>query len=167
VTQHDPAPERPARRKALRIPTEPHRRERTAIATIVQDIVIESSAENVWDAVRDVEAVHKRLIPGYVLDARMDGDTRYLTVPGGAVIRELIVSIDDGLRRLAYSAVEGFKIPLTHHHASFLVIPEGADRCRLVWTTDVLPHDMAEQVRPRVVRGSQVMKETLEQQSAH
>ncbi|WP_327320409.1 SRPBCC family protein [Streptomyces sp. NBC_01235] len=167
MTQHDPTPERPARRKALRIPTEPHRRERTAIATIVQDIVIESSAEDVWDAVRDVEAVHKRLIPGYVLDARMDGDTRYLTVPGGAVIRELIVSIDDDLRRLAYSAVEGFKIPLTHHHASFLVIPEGADRCRLVWTTDVLPHDMAEQVRPRVVRGSQVMKETLEQQSTH
>ncbi|MFD4777430.1 SRPBCC family protein [Streptomyces sp. NPDC058382] len=144
---------------------EPHGQEGTAIATIVQDTVIESSAEDVWDAVRDVEAVHKRLIPGYVLDARVDADTRYLTVPGGAVIRELIVSIDDDLRRLAYPAVEGFKIPLTHHHASFLVVPEGADRCRLVWTTDVLPHDMAEQVRLRVVRGSQVMKETLEQQS--
>ncbi|MFD5465739.1 SRPBCC family protein [Kitasatospora sp. NPDC127059] len=129
---------------------------------MVEDVVIEAGAAGVWDAVRDVGAVHQRLIPGYVLDTRVDGDVRYLTMPGGTVIRELIVSVDDELRRLAYSAVEGFKIPLTHHHASFQVLPEGPDRCRLVWTTDVLPHEMAEQVRLRVSRGAQVMKETLE-----
>ncbi|MFB7472031.1 SRPBCC family protein [Kitasatospora sp. NPDC056184] len=133
---------------------------------MVQDIVIESDAEDVWDAVRDVGAVHRRLVPGYVLDVRMEGDTRYLTVPpGDAVVRELIVSVDDGLRRLAYSAVEGFRIPLTHHHASFQVFPEEPGRCRLVWTTDVLPHEMVEQVRPRVVRGAEVMKETLERRT--
>ncbi|WP_208615435.1 SRPBCC family protein [Streptomyces rubellomurinus] len=132
------------------------------IATIVQDVVIEADADEVWAAVRDVGAVHERLIPGYVLDTRMDGDVRYLTVPGGAVIRELIVGVDGGLRRLAYSAVEGFRLPLTHHHAAFQVVPEGPGRCRLVWTTDVLPHAMAEQVRLRVERGAQVMKETLE-----
>ncbi|MGW4894770.1 SRPBCC family protein [Kitasatospora sp. NPDC004240] len=124
--------------------------------------MIEAEAEEVWDAVRDVGAVHERLVPGYVLGTRMDGDVRYLTVPGGAVIRELIVGVDDDLRRLAYSAVEGFRIPLTHHHASFQVLPEGPGRCRLRWTTDVLPHGVAEQVRLRVVRGAQVMKETLE-----
>ncbi|MFG2908860.1 SRPBCC family protein [Kitasatospora sp. NPDC048286] len=131
----------------------------------MQDVAIEADADEVWDAVRDVGAVHRRLIPGYVLDTRVEGDVRYLTMPGGAVIRELIVSIDNDLRRLAYSAVEGFKIPLTHHHASFQVLPEGVGRCRLVWTTDVLPHDMAEQVRFRVARGAQVMKETLEQRT--
>ncbi|MFF2080042.1 SRPBCC family protein [Kitasatospora sp. NPDC058162] len=133
-----------------------------SIATIVEDVLIEADAESVWDAVRDVGAVHERLIPGYVLDTRMDGDVRYLTTPGGAVIRELIVSVDDELRRLAYSAVEGFKIPLTHHHASFQVFPAAEGRCRLVWTTDVLPNDMADQVRLRVSRGAQVMKQTLE-----
>ncbi|MFE3873147.1 SRPBCC family protein [Kitasatospora sp. NPDC059146] len=137
-------------------------RELRGIATIVEDVVIEADAEHVWDAVRDVGAVHERLIPGYVLDTRMDGDVRYLTMPGGAVIRELIVSVDDGLRRLAYSAVEGFKLPLTHHHASFQVLPVADGRCRLLWTTDVLPHEMAEQVRLRVSRGAQVMKATLE-----
>ncbi|MFG2917270.1 SRPBCC family protein [Kitasatospora sp. NPDC048298] len=131
----------------------------------MQDVAIEADADEVWDAVRDVGAVHRRLIPGYVLDTRVEGDVRYLTMPGGAVIRELIVSIDNDLRRLAYSAVEGFKIPLTHHHASFQVLPEGVGRCRLVWTTDVLPQEMAEQVRLRVVRGAQVMKETLEQRA--
>ncbi|MEV7184356.1 SRPBCC family protein [Kitasatospora sp. NPDC093102] len=132
------------------------------IATIVEDVAVEADAESVWAAVRDVGAVHRRLIPGYVLDTRIEGDVRYLTMPGGAVIRELIVSIDDDLRRLAYSAVEGFKIPLTHHHASFQVLPESPGRCRLLWTTDVLPHELADQVRLRVSRGAQVMKETLE-----
>ncbi|WP_199523421.1 SRPBCC family protein [Kitasatospora sp. MBT66] len=131
----------------------------------MKDITIEAGADYVRDAVRDVGAVHERLVPGYVLDVRTDGDTRYLTVPGGAVVRELIVSVDDGLRRLAYSAVEGFRIPLTHHHAAFQVFPERAGHCRLVWITDVLPHKMIDQVRPRIVRGAQVMKETLERQA--
>ncbi|MFE4970944.1 SRPBCC family protein [Kitasatospora sp. NPDC056651] len=133
---------------------------------MVQDITIEADADQVWDAVRDVGAVHRRLTPRHVLDTRIEGDTRHLTMPGGAVIRELIVSVDDDLRRLAYSAVEGFTIPLTHHHASFQVLPEGPGRCRLRWTTDILPHAMAEQVRLRVTRGAQVMKETLEQRTA-
>ncbi|MFH9350021.1 SRPBCC family protein [Kitasatospora sp. NPDC017646] len=132
------------------------------MATIVEDVLIEADADEVWDAIRDVGAVHERLIPDYVLDTRVDGGVRYLTMPGGAVIRELTVGIDDDLRRLAYSAVEGFELPLTHHHASFRVLPEGPGRCRLLWTTDVLPHEMAEQVRLRVSRGAQVMKQTLE-----
>ncbi|MEU9077722.1 SRPBCC family protein [Kitasatospora sp. NPDC048538] len=132
------------------------------MATIVQDVPVDAPADRVWDAVRDVGAVHRRLIPGYVLDTRVEGDVRHLTMPGGTVIRELIVSVDDDLRRLAYSAVEGFTLPLTHHHASFQVVPEDDARCRLVWTTDVLPHELADQVRPRVARGAQVMKATLE-----
>ncbi|WP_211269130.1 SRPBCC family protein [Saccharothrix syringae] len=121
-----------------------------------------AAAEHVWDAVRDVAAVHERLVPGYVLATRVEGDVRYLTVPGGNVVRELIVAIDDEQRRLAYSAVEGFRLPLTHHHASFQVFPEGEDRCRLVWITDVLPHEVAGDVRARVERGAQVMKQALE-----
>ncbi|MEV6427858.1 SRPBCC family protein [Nocardia sp. NPDC051463] len=133
------------------------------MATITQEILIEVSPGEVWAAVRDVGAVHERLLPGYVLDTRIDGDTRLLTMPGGGVIRELIVTIDDETRRLTYSAIDGFRLPLTHHHASFQVFAEPGDTTRLVWTTDVLPHDAAEQVRLRVERGGQVMKATLEQ----
>lgn len=131
------------------------------MATIRHEIRIEVAPELVWAALRDVGAVHERLLPEYVLDTQIDGDVRYLTLPGGAVIREFIVSVDDEARRLAYSAVEGFRLPVTHHHASFQVLAEyGVSR--LVWITDVLPHDVAEQVRARVERGAQVMKETLQ-----
>jgi hypothetical protein len=77
------------------------------------------------------------------------------------VIRELIVDIDDAACRLAYAVVEGAQMRLTHHHASFQVFAKG-ERSRLVWITDVLPHTLEAEVRARVVRGAEEMRQTLE-----
>ncbi len=70
------------------------------MASIREEILVAAAPEQVWAAVRDVGAVHRRLVPGYALDARMEGDVRILTVSGGEV-RELIVAIDDAARRVA------------------------------------------------------------------
>jgi hypothetical protein len=104
-------------------------------------------------------------MPGYVIDTRLDGDTRILTFPSGGVVRELIVAIDDDVRRLAYAVIEG-RMPLVHHHASFQVFAEGASRSQLIWITDVLPHALAAEIRPRVERGAEIMKQTLEEEAA-
>jgi len=122
------------------------------MASIRQDIVIEASPGQVWAAVRDVGAVHRRLTPGYVVETRLDGDTRILTLPNGGMVRELIVAIDDEARRLADAVVEG-RMPLVHHHASVQVFAEGEDRSRLVWITDALPHELAAEIRRHVERG--------------
>jgi hypothetical protein len=116
----------------------------------------------VWDAVRDVGAVHERLLPGRVSATRVDGDVRTLTFPHGGVVRELIVDIDDEARRLAYAVVGGTRQPLTHHHATFQVFAEGDGRSRLVWITDFLPHTLAADIRARIERGAEEMKRTLE-----
>ena len=50
---------------------------------------------DVWAAVRDFGAVHQRLAPGFVLDARLDGDARIVTFANGTVARELLVDCDD------------------------------------------------------------------------
>ncbi|MBU3060456.1 SRPBCC family protein [Nocardia sp. NEAU-G5] len=134
------------------------------IATITESTVISATPTQVWAAVSDVGRVHERLLPGYVSDTRVEGDVRYLTMPTGAVIREYIVSVDDEARRLAYSAVEGFSLPIDHHHASFQVFSDEAG-ARLVWITDVLPHAAAAEARLRIVRGLQVMRETIEAQA--
>ncbi len=131
------------------------------VASIRKELVIEAAPEQVWAAVRDVGAVHRRLIPGHVVDTRLDGDTRVLTFPGGGEARELIVAVDDEARRLAYAVVEG-RMPLLHHHASFQVFAEGERRTRLVWITDFLPHELAPEIHLRVERGAIVMKQTLE-----
>jgi hypothetical protein len=131
------------------------------MATVRVETVVEASAEQVWDAVADVGEVHRRLLPGRVMDARVDGDERILIMPDGSEIRELIVAIDHGERRLAYAVVHGQKLPLTYHHAAFQVFGDG-ERSRLVWTTDVLPHAMAAHVRPRTEAGIAEIKQVLE-----
>jgi len=114
-------------------------------------------------AIADVGAVHERLLPGRVADVRMDGDTRILTMPDGAEIRELVVAVDHQTRRMAYAVQGGQRMALSHHHASFQVFDDSErDRSRLVWVTDVLPHALEAEVRARVERGVVEMKEAIE-----
>jgi hypothetical protein len=46
------------------------------MATIHKEITIERNKEFVWDAIRDVGAIHKRLVPGFVVDCKLEGDSR-------------------------------------------------------------------------------------------
>jgi hypothetical protein len=131
------------------------------MATIRKEIMIEAKPEHVWDAVRDVGAVHRRFVPGYTVDTQLDGDNRILTFANGAAVRELIVSVDDEALRLAYAVIEG-PMPLKHHHASFQVFAESNSHSRLVWITDFLPDERATEVQARVERGAEIMKQTIE-----
>lgn len=128
------------------------------MATIYKEILMDVPVDVAWDAVRDVGEVHRRLAPGILLDARLDGDARVVTFANGLVAREVIVTIDDEARRLVYASVGG---RATHHNASMQVFPHGSGT-RLVWITDVLPDGVAEPIRALVEQGSQIIKRTLE-----
>jgi uncharacterized protein YndB with AHSA1/START domain len=132
------------------------------MASIRHEIVIDAPPEQVWDVLRDVGAVHERLLPGRVADSRIEGGQRILTFPDGHVIRELIVAVDDATRRLAYSVIEGARPPADYHHASFEVLQESRRASRLIWTTDVLPHALAARIRIIMERGAIEMKEAIE-----
>ena len=128
------------------------------MASIHKEIILDAPANAVWEAVRDVGAVHRRLVPGVLTDARLDGDARVVTFANGLVARELIVSLDDE-RRLAYAAVGG---RASHHNASMQVFDEGAQRSRLVWITDVLPDALAGPIGELVEQGAKAMQRTLQ-----
>ena len=89
------------------------------MASIRREIVIEARPADVWDAIRDVGAVHTRLAPGFVTDTKMDGDARIVTFGNGLVARELIVDVSEDARRLVWAVVGG---RLTHHNASLQVL---------------------------------------------
>ncbi len=129
------------------------------MAAIYKEILIDAPPEEVWAAVRDVGAVHERLTPGLLTDARLEDGARVVTFANGMVARELIVSLDDGLRRFSYAAVGG---RAAHHNASFQVFAEGEGRTRLVWVTDVLPDELSAPIGALVEQGAAVMKRTLE-----
>jgi carbon monoxide dehydrogenase subunit G len=129
------------------------------MASIRKEILIKARPEDVWDAVRDVGAVHTRLAPGFITDTKMDGDARIVTFANGLVLRELIVDIDDAARRFVWAAVGG---PIKHHNGSMQVLADEEGRSRLVWIADILPHDMAEQAGALMEQSIGVAKRTLE-----
>jgi len=130
------------------------------MASIREEIVVEVSPAKVWTVVRDVGAIHQRLVRGFVTDCRLDGDSRIVTFANGLVVRELIVDVDDGTRRLVWSATGG---TLTHHNASLQILAEGANHSRLVWIADLLPNDRAPVIQGMIQQGTLAMKRTLEQ----
>jgi hypothetical protein len=117
-------------------------------------------------AVRDVGTVHQRLVPGIVVDARLEGEARIVTFANGAVARELLVDVNDEARRFVYAVVEG-SLPLIHHNASIQVFAEGSGGSRLVWITDVLPNELVARIGELVEQGAAVMEQTLEEGAAH
>ena len=131
------------------------------MATLHKEIHIEARPEAIWDAARDVGALHTRLVPGFVVDTQLEGNVRIVTFGNGMVVRELIISVDDQRRRLAWTAIGG---RTTHYNAVLEVL---ADRSgtRVVWATDLLPDEMAEAVATMQENGLAAMKETFERRA--
>ena len=65
------------------------------MASIHQEIANDAPPGRVWDAVRDVGAIHGRLAPGFVVDTRVEDGARVVTFGNGMVARELIVDLKD------------------------------------------------------------------------
>ena len=133
------------------------------MASIHREIQIEVATASVWDAIRDVGAIHTRLAPGFVVDTRLEEGARVVTFGSGVVARELIVDVDDEARRLAWAVVGG---RMTHHNASLQVFADGEGRSRVVWIADLLPNELAGAIAGMIEQGMAVMKKTLERESA-
>jgi carbon monoxide dehydrogenase subunit G len=131
------------------------------MASIRKEIVIDAPADKIWDVVRDVGAVHRRMAPGFVVDTRLEEGARVVTFANGLVARELIVDVDDAARRLVWAVVGSPR--LTHHNASMQVFADGEHRSRVVWIADVLPNEIAGHIAGMMDGGLATMKKTLEQ----
>jgi hypothetical protein len=129
------------------------------MASIHKEIPLEAHPDAVWDAVRDFGAVHRRLNPGFVVDCRLDGNTRIVTFHNGHVVPEQFVDCDEARRRLAYAIVgrEG----LTHYNGSVQVLGDGEGRSRIVWIIDVLPNEIAPYIESQMDLAAAAMQQTL------
>src|SRR5213596_2935810 len=128
------------------------------MASIRKEMTLRARPDAVWDAVRDVGAIHTRLAKGFVTDVKMDGDARIVTFANGMVAKELIVDQDDAAWRLVWSIVGG---RMTHHNGSIQVLPV-ADGCRLVWIADILPNELKGPIQAMMQQGMDAMKKKLE-----
>jgi len=130
------------------------------MATIRKEMQLNASATDVWSALADFQNVHTRLAPGFVMDSKPDGETaRIITFANGSVVKETLVTKDDVRHRLVY-VVSSERI--SHHNASAEIVAAGPDRCRFIWTTDVLPDAIAPYIDEQMSAGAKAMKKALE-----
>ena|ERR1041385_4506810 len=128
------------------------------MASIRLDMALRADPADVWDAVRDVGAIHTRLAPDFVTDVKLEDGARIVTFANGMVAKELIVDLDDAARRLVWSVVGG---RMSHHNGSIQVFAEG-EGCRLVWIADILPNELKTPIEGMMQQGMAAMKKKLE-----
>jgi len=107
---------------------------------------------------RDVGALHTRLVVGFVTDCTLDGNVREVTFANGLKVTEEIIDVDEERRRVAWSATGG---ALKHYNASTQVIPAG-ESCEVLWIADLLPNEVAPAIAVMIEQGLAAMKRTLE-----
>jgi carbon monoxide dehydrogenase subunit G len=129
------------------------------MATVYKEININAPADHVWACLRDPGAVHSRLAQQFVVDTKLEGDSRLVSFANGVTVRERIVTIDERRRRFVY-AVIGWQA--SHHNGVFEVVPQDDGRTRLVWTADLLPDDLHPTVDELMEKGAAAIKRTLE-----
>ena len=129
------------------------------MATIRKEIRVKATVGQVWEVMRDIGALHTRLVPGFVVDTKLEAGARVVTFANGSVVRERIVTIDDDARRLVWSATGDL---LTHHNGSAQVL-EDTDGCtRIVWVADLLPDSMAGAIDQMMDHGMKAMHSALD-----
>ena len=129
------------------------------MASIRKEIETRARPEDVWAAIRDIGALHTRLVPGFVVATRLEPGARVVTFGNGMEVREPIVDVNDEAKRLVWSA-EG--AGLTHYNASVQVFAGPGNGSRIVWIADLLPHEMKGAIEAMIEQGMAVMKKTLD-----
>ena len=129
------------------------------MATIIKTIPTQASPETVWDALRDIGALHTRVAPGVVTATELVPGGRQVTFVGGRTVFEPIVTLDDTHHRLVWSAQGGVT---THYNAAAEVIGDEDGGSIVIWTADFLPDDLYETLDRAMTVGAEAMARTFD-----
>ncbi|CAA0122803.1 Uncharacterised protein [Mycolicibacterium vanbaalenii] len=130
------------------------------MASIHTEFPINVDAVRAWRVIGDWADGPVAMAPGYVVSSQAEGDVRVVTFANGTIARERLVARDDDARRIAYSVI-GDSLRPAHDNAVMQVIADGDDRCRFVWSRDVLPDELAQPLREAMQEAGVVITRTL------
>ncbi|WP_033292583.1 SRPBCC family protein [Amycolatopsis jejuensis] len=110
------------------------------MATLRSHVLIDASADEVWQVVGDVAAVAS-WFPAMASSA---GDTRHRTVilADGSKLDEAVVTHDPQRRRLQYRVIGG-DLPITGHLGTVDVLETGPRQSIVVYSTEIEPDSLA------------------------
>ena len=129
------------------------------MASITKNIETTAPVRAVWSAMRDIGALHTRLVPGFVVDTVLDGSARIVTFANGMVIREPIITVDEEHRRLVWSA-EGPQFE--HYNSSAQALEQANGTTVVVWIADFTPDELADVIDEMMTAGAGAMQIALD-----
>ncbi|MBI4934737.1 MAG: SRPBCC family protein [Actinobacteria bacterium] len=130
------------------------------MASIIKTLSTAAPLAEVWDAIRDVGAVHTRLVPGFVVATTLEDDGRHVTFVNGLTVVEPIVTIDDQHHRLVWTARGGTS---THYNGALHATVGRNGGTDVSWIADVLPDELAPTIAKNMAAGIEAMQRTLDQ----
>src|SRR5580693_1662359 len=133
------------------------------MATIRSELRTRARPSEVWSAIRDVGALHTRLVPGFVVDTKLEPGARVVTFVNGTVLREPIVTLDDQMRRLVWTHDGG---RAQHYNGALQVSELGEGTTSVVWTADFLPDDISSYMSQAIDAGMAAMQQSLDRLAA-
>ncbi len=129
------------------------------MGTIRSELKTAAKASDVWSAIRDIGALHTRLVPGFVVDTKLEPGARVVTFVNGVTLREPIVSLDDAARRRVW-AHEGGRAQQYNGAREVSELPDGPTS--VVWTADFLPDDVHGYFSQAIEAGMAAMQRALD-----
>jgi hypothetical protein len=60
------------------------------MGSMTQEVLTDATPDTVWDAIRDIGALHTRLVPGFVVNTQLIPGGRRVTFANGHIVDEPI-----------------------------------------------------------------------------
>jgi len=127
------------------------------MATDRRTVHIDAAADAVWALVRDVRAVAV-WFPS-IKSCSVTGNQRTCVLQSGSKVVEEIVVMDDRMRRLQYRILRG--IAVESHLGTIEVVEDDAAGCTVVYTTEVMPDDLAPALGGSVERALSSLRDAV------
>ena len=108
------------------------------MGTVRRHAFVDCNADKVWSFVGAPERLHE-WFP--ITECRVEGNKRWITLAAGIVFEEDIITLDQDLRRFQYKIVNNALIKF--HLGTVDVIPDGDNRCLVMYSTDMDPEVLA------------------------
>ena len=108
------------------------------MGTVRRHAFVDCNADKVWSFVGAPERLHE-WFP--ITECRVEGNKRWITLAAGIVFDEDIITLDQDLRRFQYKIVNNSLIKF--HLGTVDVIPDGDNRCLVMYSTDMDPEVLA------------------------
>ena len=107
------------------------------MGTVRRHVFIDSPADEVWALVGDPARLHD-WFP--ITSCEVVSNKRWINLGSGLRFEEDIITLDHDLRRFQYSIVNNLIVK--SHLGTVDVIPDGPNRCMVMYGTDIDPEPM-------------------------